>query len=135
MGIHNVQAVGLLAAEKGVGHAAARLALNIAAYTLDHDGDDGHPRGLYYMGRDAMALHLGIMVAHYDDSEDGRRAKKGAHAAVKRAVRELIDAGILELVEVGSGHRRSRYRLLVEEVARRPQRPREPVGSTWNNDF
>lgn len=113
MGFHNARAAELLAAERKIGHAAARLAQHIALTTLDYAGDDGQEPRLYYAGRDAMALGLGYLVIHYDDGTDGQHARKAAHAAVKRAVAELTQSGILEVVQTGTGARRSTYRLMV----------------------
>lgn len=126
MGYHNARAVEALAAQKKIGHAAARLAQHIALQTLDHPGDDGQEPRLYYAGRDAMAFGLGYLVEHYDDGSDGQHARKAAHAAVKRALGELVKQGLIEVVQVGTAGRTSTYRLLVPAPPR-PSRSSAPM--------
>lgn len=135
MGFYNAQAVEAIAAAKGIGHAAARLANHIALVTLDYAGRDGQVPRLYFAGRDAMAIGLGYLVAQYDDTPEGIRAKRAAYGAVKRALRELTDNEIVELVQAGNGHRASVYRLLVPEVLKPATRPRDLVDARYENPF
>jgi hypothetical protein len=82
----------------------------MALIALDRS-DSGQPPRRYFGGRDALAIAIG-----YAGEKVGTDA---AHAAVKRALAQLIEAGDVQLYREGHGGFRSEYyvRLRSEEPA------------------
>lgn len=105
MGIYAVKSGVLEAARLSVGNPAARLLLHMAAECWDENRGDHEPRR-YYAGRSSSAIALG-----YTAPNNGSGA---ARSAVKRAVRELIDVGLIRRVRTGGNGVPSEYELLLD---------------------
>lgn len=87
-------------------HASMRAFVYMALVSLD---DDVPP--VYFAGREALALALGRAVPPEDDDPAVVRERRAAFRAVDRALKDLIDAGAIELVKPGAPGRNARYAL------------------------
>lgn len=106
MGIYAVKSAVLEAARHGIGNPAARLLFHRAAECWDEKRNDAEPRR-YYAGRASSAIALGYYLAPRNDSD-------AARSAVKRCVRELVEAGLIRRVRIGRNGLPSEYELLLE---------------------
>jgi hypothetical protein len=135
MGLYAAKNAVLVAARLDLGNGAARLLLTMALECWD---DEDNPAGLlprrYFAGREHSAIALGFLAP-----DNGSEA---AFRAVKRTIRELVDAGAIVRVRAGRNGQRSEYELLVDSS--RPQirrssnvavlRPVELEGATnWSS--
>lgn len=104
MGIYAVKSGVLEAARLQVGNPAARLLFHMAAECWDERRGEQEPRR-YYAGRGSSAIALGYL-APTNDSD-------AARSAVKRAVRELVDVGLIRRVRMGGNGVPTEYELLL----------------------
>lgn len=99
-------------------HRAHRLLTFMALHSLDQ-GRPGQPARRYWGGREAMAAALGPLApepAVGDDSPSAvaaRVRRETAFRLVRRALRDLVDAGALREVRRGRVGQRSEYELLL----------------------
>ncbi len=105
MGIYAVKSAVLEAARHDIGNPAARLLFHMAAECWDEKRNDAEPRR-YYAGRASSAIALGYLAPRNDSD--------AARTAVKRCVRELIEAGLIRRVRIGRNGMPSEYELLLE---------------------
>lgn len=107
VGIWAAKSAVLVAADRGLEHAAARLLLHMAVEVRDQRDPqrDIAPRR-FWQGRASLAIGLGFKA---DDADSA-----AAHSAVKRALRQLIDAGVVELLVAGRFNRASEYHLRLQ---------------------
>lgn len=105
MGIYAVKSAVLEAARHDVGNPAARLLFHMAAECWDEKRGDAEPRR-YYAGRASSAIALGYLAPRNDSD--------AARTAVKRCVRELVNAGLIHRVRIGRNGVPSEYELLLE---------------------
>jgi hypothetical protein len=112
MGLYAAKNAVLVAARLGLGNAASRLLLTMALECWD---DEDNPAGQlprrYFAGREFSAIALGFLAP-----DNGSEA---AHRAVKRSIRELVDAGAVIRVRSGRNGQTSEYELIVDSS--RPQ--------------
>jgi hypothetical protein len=110
MGLYAAKNAVLVAARLGLGNGAARLLLTMALECWDDEDNPASqvPRR-YFAGREHSAL--GFLAP-----DNGSQA---AFRAVKRTIRELVDAGAIVRVRVGRNGQRSEYELIVDSS--RPQ--------------
>jgi len=92
------------AALAGVVSDRARLALDYMAWTCLDDPRAGEPAAEYWGG------HPAITSAILGLDEIGTQAGR---KATQRAIRELIDAGLIAQIDAGRGVLKARYRILV----------------------
>jgi hypothetical protein len=107
MGLYAAKSAVVLAARLDLGNTAARLLVHMALECWD-EGDNParqEPRR-YFAGRESSAVALGFLAP-----ENGSEA---AHRAVKRAIRELVDAGAIERIRAGRGGHTSEYLLVLD---------------------
>jgi hypothetical protein len=104
MGIYAVKSAVLEAARLNLGNAAARLLFHMGAECWDEKRGEQEPRR-YFAGRGSSAIALGYLAP--------RNESDAAHSAVKRAVRELIDLGLIRRVRSGGNGVPSEYELLL----------------------
>lgn len=104
MGIYAVASAFERAQVLGDHHAAARLLLWMARCCRDAS-DEYTEAGLYFGGQELSAQGLGYMP------DEARSVK--AKSAVKRAVQELLEAGLVERVRTGGHGRTAAFRLNV----------------------
>jgi hypothetical protein len=134
MGLYAAKNAVLVAARLGLGNGAARLLLTMALECWDDEDNPARqlPRR-YFAGREHSAIALGFLAP-----DNGSEA---AFRAVKRTIRELVDAGAIVRVRAGRNGQRSEYELIVDSS--RPQirrssniavlRPPEEQGTTsWS---
>ena len=105
MGLFAAKNAVLTAARLGLGGPATRLLLHMALECFDQDRDDQLQRR-YFAGRESSAIALGYLAP-----DNGSEA---AHHAVKRAMRELIQAGAIHRVRTGGRGATSEYELNVD---------------------
>lgn len=105
MGIYAVKSAVLEAARHDIGNPAARLLFHMAAECWDERRGDAEPRR-YYAGRASSAIALGYLAPRNDSD--------AARTAVKRCVRELVNAGLIRRVRIGRNGVPSEYELLLE---------------------
>jgi hypothetical protein len=112
MGLYAAKNAVLVAARLNVGNSAARLFLAMALECWDDEDNPAAqlPRR-YFAGRESSAIALGFLAP-----ENGSDA---AFRAVKRAIRELVDAGAIVRVRTGRNGQTSEYELKVDSS--RPQ--------------
>ena len=107
MGIWAGKSAVLVAADRGIDHAPARLLLHMALEVRDQPDDQ---RGIlprrFWQGRTSMAIGLGFKAGDADSP--------AAHSAVKRALRQLTEAGVVELLTAGCFNRASEYHLRLQ---------------------
>jgi len=120
MGLYAAKNAVLVAARLGLGNTATRLLLHMALECWDEERSGQAPRR-YFAGRETSAIALGFLAPH--------NGSEMAHRAVKRAIRELIDAGAIRRTRVGGRGLTSEYELLLDS-SRPPQlqrRPNDPI--------
>lgn len=105
MGIYAVKSAVLEAARHNIGNPAARLLFHMAAECWDEKRGDAEPRR-YYAGRASSAIALGYLAPRNDSD--------AARTAVKRCVRELVEAGLIRRVRIGRNGVPAEYELLLE---------------------
>jgi hypothetical protein len=115
MGLYAAKNAVLVAGRLGLGNAAARLLLTMALECWD---DEDNPAGQlprrYFAGREYSAIALGFLAP--------RNGSEAAFRAVKRTIRELVDAGAIVRVRVGRNGQTSEYELLVDSSRPRARR-------------
>jgi hypothetical protein len=134
MGLYAAKNAVLVAARLGLGNGAARLLLTMALECWDDEDNPARqlPRR-YFAGREHSAIALGFLAP-----DNGSEA---AFRAVKRTIRELVDAGAIVRVRIGRNGQRSEYELIIDSS--RPQirrssnvavlRPTDEQGTTsWS---
>lgn len=107
MGLFAAKNAVLVSAQLGLGNSAARLLLHMALECWDEDRD-AQPARRYFARRESSALALG-----YSAPENGGEA---AHRAVKRAIRELIESGVIRRLRLGGRGDTSEYELLLNST-------------------
>jgi hypothetical protein len=107
MGLYAAKNAVLVAARLKLGNTAARLLLHMALECWDDEDNPGHqePRR-YFAGRDSSAIALGFLAPE--------NASEAAHRAVKRAIKELVDAGAIRRIRVGRNGVTSEYELALD---------------------
>lgn len=90
-------------------HFQHRVLVVMAQTALDNRGK-GHPKAVYWAGRDYIALCI-FGTEH--------PAEHQLHA-IKRAWAALVKAGAIEPMEHATGHRRARYRLILDQFNQPP---------------
>ena len=108
MGIHLIKASQHIYWLQMIPSRTDRLVLDaMAMQALDTPSKDGDPPNLYFGGRDALifALSDGIVP------EEGTPAYRTQARKVRACLQRLIEAGAIERIEQGKGHRRSVYKL------------------------
>jgi hypothetical protein len=134
MGLYAAKNAVLVSAQLGLKNGAARLLLSMALECWD---DEDNPAGQvprrYFAGRELSAIALGFLAP-----DNGSEA---AFRAVKRTIRELVDAGAIVRIRAGRNGSTSQYELILDSS--RPKirrssniamlRPAEDQGSTlWS---
>jgi hypothetical protein len=107
MGLYAAKNAVLVAARLKLGNQAARLLLDMALECWDDKDNpaEQEPRR-YFAGRESSAIALGFLAP-----DNGSEA---AHRAVKRAIRELVDAGAIVRVRAGRNGLTSEYELILD---------------------
>jgi hypothetical protein len=112
VGIYAAKNAVLVAARLELGNSAARLLMHMALECWD---DEDNPAGQlprrYFAGRESSAIALGFLAPG--------NGSEAAFRAVKRTIRELVDAGAIVRVRAGRNGQRSEYELIVDSS--RPQ--------------
>ena len=112
MGLYAAKSAVLVAARLNLGNAAARLLVHMALECWDdQDNPAGQEARRYFAGRESSAIALGFLAPD--------NGSESAHRAVKRTIRELVDAGAIIRVRAGRNGQTSEYELLVDSS--RPQ--------------
>ncbi|GAA1786221.1 hypothetical protein GCM10009735_16820 [Actinomadura chokoriensis] len=92
---------------RNLSHASMRAFVHMALVSLD---DDLPP--VYFAGREALAMALGRTIPPEDDDPAVIRERRAAFRVVDRALKDLTDAGAIELVRASApGGRNARYAL------------------------
>lgn len=105
MGIYAVKSAALELARHNIGNPAARLLFYMADECWDEKRGDAEPRR-YYVGRASLAIAPGYLAPRNDSD--------AARTAVKRCVRELVEAGLIRRVRIGRNGVPAEYELLLE---------------------
>jgi hypothetical protein len=120
MGLYAAKNAVLVAARLGLGGSASRLLTFMALECWD---DADNPRGQaprrYFGGRETSAIALGFLAP-----DNGSEA---AFRAVKRAVRELVDAGAITRVRYGGNGHRAEFELNVDSSRPAVSRLNPPI--------
>ena len=120
MGLYAAKSAVLFSAQLKLGNTAARLLLHMALECWDEKRGDQEPRR-YFGGRESSsAIALGFLAP--------ANGSEPAFRAVKRAVRELVESGVITRVRAGGRNLTSEYELMVDSA--RPQmarRPNDPI--------
>jgi hypothetical protein len=104
MGLYAAKSAVLLAAQLGLGNAAARLLLHMALECWDdQDNPSGVPPRRYFAGRESSAIALGFLAP-----DNGSEA---AFRAVKRATQELVSTGAVTRLRFGGNGHRAEFEL------------------------
>ena len=74
---------------------------------MAHIAKDTNPVPIYWAGRDDLAQALGLTPG------------EAAYQAVKRAVRQIVKAGAVEIEYLGHATKRTEYRLTVDRMPRK----------------
>jgi hypothetical protein len=120
MGLYAAKSAVLVAARLRLGNAAGRLFLFMALECWDDaDNPGGQAPRRYFGGREMSAIALGYLAP-----ENGTEA---AHRAVKRAVRELVDAGAITRIRSGGYGRRAEFELNVDSARSTSSAPNPPI--------
>jgi hypothetical protein len=102
MGLYAAKNAVLVSAQLGLKNGAARLLLSMALECWD---DEENPAGQvprrYFAGREHSAIALGFLAP-----DNGSEA---AFRAVKRTIRELVDAGAIVRIRAGRNGSTSEY--------------------------
>lgn len=107
MGLYAAKNAVLLAARVGLGHAATRLLLHMALECWDDGGNPaGQPPKRYYAARESSAIALGYLAPD--------NASEPALHAVKRAISELVEQGVVERVRSGGRGQTAEFILHVD---------------------
>lgn len=106
MGARYVKAAFAAARTVGLGHAATRVLLSMAVTVRDNPGRDGEPEGIYFGGRESLAMDLG-----YGASDPDEATTEAAYAAVKRALAPCKQAGLIRQHIVAHRGARAEYDL------------------------
>ncbi|CNE44904.1 Uncharacterised protein [Mycobacterium tuberculosis] len=109
-----------------VSDTAFRILMRMAVTALDHE-KDGRPACLYFGGREPLARALRRPFPE-GDSEKAKKARKNIYGDVRRAIKELVEEGAVEIVDTGKyvqvGHRQTyRLHLTVPHTAGRGPNP------------
>ena len=105
MGIRLVQAA-LSPEYFGLSDRAHRVLVHMALVAHDR-GTEDTPRGVWWEGHDALILR----VIGTDPRDMDARSRAAAERSIRRAVRELRDAGAITLVDAARPGRHARYRV------------------------
>jgi len=119
MGLYAAKAAVLVAARLSLGNTASRLLMHMALECWDEKRGDQEPRR-YFGGRESSAIALGFCAP--------ANGSEAAYRAVKRAVHELVAAGVISRVRTGGRGVTSEYELMFDSA--RPQlvrRPNDPI--------
>jgi hypothetical protein len=82
------------------------------AHSALDEGSNGRPSRLYFAGWEPLALVLGREIPRPEpDTEEASRARRLASETVRRAIRDLVDAGLVEPLAVAYRGNRQTYRL------------------------
>jgi hypothetical protein len=112
VGIYAAKNAVLVAARLKLGNSAARLLMHMALECWDEeDNPAGQLPRRYFAGRESSAIALGFLAP--------ANGSEAAFRAVKRTIRELVDAGAIVRVRAGRNGQRSEYELIVDSS--RPQ--------------
>lgn len=107
LGLYAAKSAVLAAARLNLGNTAARLFLHMALECWDdRDNPAGQTPRLYFAGRESSAIALGFLAP-----DNGSEA---AHRAVKRAIRELVDAGAIVRLRAGRSGQTAEYELILD---------------------
>jgi hypothetical protein len=109
MGLYAAKNSVLVAARLGLGNGATRLLLAMALECWDDENNPaGQPARRYFAGREHSAIALGFLAP--------ANGSEAAFRAVKRTVRELVDAGAIVRVRGGRNGQTSEYELNVDSA-------------------
>ena len=107
MGLYAAKNAVLLAARVGLGHAATRLLLHMALECWDDAANPaGQPPRRYYAARESSAIALGYLAPD--------NGSEPALHAVKRAMAELVEHGVVERVRSGGRGQTAEFILHVD---------------------
>lgn len=106
MGARYVKAALAAARTARLGHMSTRLLLGMAVTVRDNLGRDGEPEGIYFGGRESLAMVLGYGAGNPDEA-----ATDAAYAAVKRALAPCKRAGLIRQHIVAHRGARAEYDL------------------------
>ncbi len=110
MGLYAAKNAVLVAAQRDLGHVAARLFLHMALECWDdEDNPTGQAPRRYFAARESSAIALGYLAP--------ANGTEQAHHAVKRAVRELVDKGAIRRISQGRNGHTAEFELLVDSRA------------------
>ncbi|TFC09638.1 hypothetical protein [Cryobacterium sp. MDB2-33-2] len=117
MGLFAAKNAVLVAARLGLGNTATRLLLHMALECWDDADNPGEqPPRRYFGGRESSAIALGFVVPS--------NASTPAHRAVKRAVKELVDAGVITRLRSGGVGMTAEFELNLNSA--KPPAPHRP---------
>lgn len=117
VGLYAAKNAVLVAARLGLGNTATRLLLHMALECWDDVDNPGeHPPRRYFGGRESSAIALGFLAPS--------NAATPAHRAVKRAVKELVDAGVITRLRSGGVGVTAEFELNLNSA--RPPAPHRP---------
>ena len=104
MGLYAAKNAVLVAARLKLGPTAARLFFHMAVECWDDaDNPGGQPPRRYFGSREASAIALGFLAP--------ANGSEAAFRAVKRATRELVDAGAIRRIRYGGNGHRAEFEL------------------------
>lgn len=104
VGLYAAKNAVLVAAKLKLGPTAARLFFHMALECWDDaDNSGGQPPRRYFGAREASAIALGFLAP--------ANGSEAAFRAVKRATRELVDAGAIRRIRYGGNGRRAEFEL------------------------
>jgi hypothetical protein len=116
MGIYAAKSAVVAAAQSHLSDRAARLLVFMALECWDDEDNPGRQIPKRYFGRrEASAIALGFVAPH--------NGSEAAFTAVKRAIRELLNAGLIERVRTGGNGLPAEFEILVSTgLSRRSNR-------------
>jgi len=104
VGLYAAKNAVLVAARLKLGPTAARLFFHMAVECWDDaDNPSGQPPRRYFGAREASAIALGFLAP--------ANGSEAAFRAVKRATRELVDAGAIRRIRYGGNGHRAEFEL------------------------
>jgi hypothetical protein len=104
VGLYAAKNAVLVAARLKLGPTAARLFFHMALECWDDAGNPGgQPPRRYFGAREASAIALGFLAP--------ANGSEAAFRAVKRATRELVDAGAIRRIRYGGNGHRAEFEL------------------------